>query len=111
LIAKRTFSSSPKANVLTFIWCLLTLDIAPEKLEAIYAKTEVLMQCFVHGDSLQSELIAVIVPDPEKFGAWLKTNLGDIQPLAAVTDAKVQKAIVAEMMRVGRKYNLAGYIQ
>ncbi len=68
-----------------------------------------LMQCFVHGDSLQSELIAVIVPDPEKFPGWLKAQFGTVALTDAARDPKVHQAILNELARVGKKYGLAGY--
>lgn len=37
--------------------------IAPEKIENILTKSELVSQIYVHGDSLQSYLVAVIVPD------------------------------------------------
>ena len=46
--------------------------IAPEKLENIYVQSEYIMQIFVHGDSLQTYLVAVVVIEPEKVKGWLK---------------------------------------
>lgn len=34
--------------------------IAPEKIEIVYGKDEIVGQAFVYGDSLQSTLVAVI---------------------------------------------------
>mmetsp|Transcript_9612 Transcript_9612/g.10859 ORF Transcript_9612/g.10859 Transcript_9612/m.10859 type:complete len:418 (+) Transcript_9612:767-2020(+) len=39
--------------------------IAAEKLELIFAKSPLIQQIFVYGDSLQSILVAIIVPDKE----------------------------------------------
>ncbi|GMS90586.1 hypothetical protein PENTCL1PPCAC_12761, partial [Pristionchus entomophagus] len=39
--------------------------VAPEKIEAMYARVESVQQVFVDGDSLERWLIAVVVPDPE----------------------------------------------
>ncbi|KAJ3113550.1 hypothetical protein HDU96_003287 [Phlyctochytrium bullatum] len=39
--------------------------VAPEKIENVYEKTSLVGQIFVHGDSLQSELVAIVVPDQE----------------------------------------------
>lgn len=39
--------------------------IAAEKLELIYVKSPLIAQIFVYGDSLQSFLVAIIVPDKE----------------------------------------------
>ncbi|ORZ10771.1 hypothetical protein BCR42DRAFT_380417 [Absidia repens] len=39
--------------------------IAPEKIENILMNDSLVLQAFVYGDSLQSKLVAIIVPDPE----------------------------------------------
>ena len=39
--------------------------MAPEKLENIYVKSDLIMQIFVHGDFLSSFLVAIVVIDPE----------------------------------------------
>ena len=41
--------------------------IAPEKLENIYVQCPLVAQIFVHGESLQSYILAVIVLDPENL--------------------------------------------
>uniref|UniRef100_A0A673JVY7 Arachidonate--CoA ligase n=1 Tax=Sinocyclocheilus rhinocerous TaxID=307959 RepID=A0A673JVY7_9TELE len=46
--------------------------IAPEKIENVYTRCVPVLQVFVHGDSLQSYLIGVVVPDPEVFVDWAK---------------------------------------
>ena len=44
--------------------------VAAEKLEIIYGASPFISQIFVHGDSLQSYLVAVIVPEKEYVMAW-----------------------------------------
>lgn len=39
--------------------------VAPEKIEGIYARSKYVAQSFVHGESLKTCLVGVIVPDPE----------------------------------------------
>ena len=39
--------------------------VAPEKIENIVTRSPLIAQCFVHGDSLQTSLVAIIVPDEE----------------------------------------------
>uniref|UniRef100_A0A452IXP7 long-chain-fatty-acid--CoA ligase n=1 Tax=Gopherus agassizii TaxID=38772 RepID=A0A452IXP7_9SAUR len=48
--------------------------IAPEKIENVYIRSTPVAQVFVHGESLKSSLVGVVVPDPEvlpKFAAKL----------------------------------------
>ena len=44
--------------------------IAPEKLENVFVKSPFVAQIYVHGDSLQNELVAIIVPDAEFCVKW-----------------------------------------
>uniref|UniRef100_A0A3B4BYA2 Long-chain-fatty-acid--CoA ligase n=1 Tax=Pygocentrus nattereri TaxID=42514 RepID=A0A3B4BYA2_PYGNA len=44
--------------------------IAPEKIENVYIRSEAVVQAFVHGDSLQACLVAIIVPDPDFLPNW-----------------------------------------
>ena len=48
--------------------------VAPEKLENIYVKSDLIMQIFVHGDFLSSFLVAIVVIDPEGTQKWMKEN-------------------------------------
>lgn len=48
--------------------------IAPEKIEVVHTQSPLVAQSYVHGDSLQNFLVAVIVPDPEAVAAWAKVN-------------------------------------
>jgi len=41
--------------------------VAPERLEGIYAKNALVTQIFIHGDSNESTLVAVIVPNDAEF--------------------------------------------
>lgn len=38
---------------------------APEKLENIFIQSGYVAQLFIYGDSMENELVAVIVPEPE----------------------------------------------
>jgi long-chain acyl-CoA synthetase len=44
--------------------------IAPEKLENVYIQSPYIQQIFVHGDSLESYLVAIIVPDFHEIKKW-----------------------------------------
>lgn len=46
--------------------------VAPERLEGIFAKDPAVQQIFIHGNSNESTLVAVIVPDPDKYEAMGK---------------------------------------
>ena len=44
--------------------------VAPEKVEGFLSQSPLIARCFVHGDSLQDRLVAVVVPDEEALQAW-----------------------------------------
>uniref|UniRef100_A0A3P8W275 Long-chain-fatty-acid--CoA ligase n=1 Tax=Cynoglossus semilaevis TaxID=244447 RepID=A0A3P8W275_CYNSE len=46
--------------------------ISPEKIENIYIRSQPVAQLYVHGDSLQSCLVGIVVPDPEVMPEWAK---------------------------------------
>ena len=49
--------------------------VAPERIESVLTKSPLIAQCFVHGDSLQSATVAVIVPDREGLNRWIHKQL------------------------------------
>lgn len=48
--------------------------VAPEKIENVHSQSALVAQSFVHGDSLRSSLVGVIVPDAEAVEGWAKAN-------------------------------------
>ncbi|KAI9003599.1 hypothetical protein BC832DRAFT_559366 [Gaertneriomyces semiglobifer] len=85
--------------------------IAPEKIEMVYQKHEIVAQAFVYGDSLQSTLVAVIVPDADVFANWCTNkglgagkSFGDL-----CKDGAVTKAVLKELEAYGKKEGLKGF--
>ncbi|XP_028316164.1 long-chain-fatty-acid--CoA ligase 1-like [Gouania willdenowi] len=86
--------------------------IAPEKVENVYVRSEAVSQVFVHGDSLQASLVAVVVPDSDFLSGWTKKKLGldgSYQELCSRTEVK--EAILDEMQAVGREGGLKSFEQ
>ncbi|CAK4212432.1 unnamed protein product [Aphanomyces euteiches] len=54
------------------------LYIAAEKIENIYIKSPFIAQIFLYGDSYQSCLVAIVVPDPEIVQDWAAKKNADI---------------------------------
>lgn len=44
--------------------------IAPEKLENIYVQSKYLQQVFIHGDSIQTAIVGILVVDPDSAKIW-----------------------------------------
>jgi len=84
--------------------------IAPEKIENVYIQATPVMQVFVHGDSLEATLVAIVVVDPESFVGWCTENGlsgGDLQTLCKRADVK--KAVLDDMNKIGKKATLRGF--
>ncbi|XP_005996309.1 long-chain-fatty-acid--CoA ligase 5 [Latimeria chalumnae] len=85
--------------------------IAPEKIENVYIRSSPVAQVFVHGDSLQSCLVGIVVPDPEvlpDFAAKLGQN-GSYEELCK--NPVVRKAILEDMVKLGQKAGLKSFEQ
>ena len=91
--------------------------ISPERIENVYlSHLDFLAQAYVHGDSIQTFLVAIFGVMPESFAAFASKVLGnsiaptDIPALeAACGSRKVRRAVVEELERVGRKNKFMGY--
>ncbi|EGG06540.1 uncharacterized protein MELLADRAFT_116457 [Melampsora larici-populina 98AG31] len=76
--------------------------VALEKVEGTYSLNNLIAQIFVHGDSLESHLIAVIVPDPITFGPFASKVLGkpiegESEMKSACEDKKVIERFLKEL--------------
>ncbi|RHY47782.1 hypothetical protein DYB34_012396, partial [Aphanomyces astaci] len=85
--------------------------VAAEKIENIYAKSPFVGQIFLYGDSYQSYLVAVVVPDPEVVQAWAaERKLPDGTNLAAMAARPdLKAAILASMAEVANDAKLNGF--
>lgn len=82
--------------------------VAPEKIEGVYQKHELVAQAFIYGNSLQASLVGVIVPDKEVFVKWANNiaNGGDIY-----NNDDVKKALLKELNAFGKANDLKGFEQ
>ncbi|AWP18013.1 Long-chain-fatty-acid--CoA ligase 5 isoform 3 [Scophthalmus maximus] len=83
--------------------------IAPEKIENVYVRSGPVAQVFVHGDSLQSCLVAIVVPDPDVLPGFAKSLgcQGSAEDLCKRTEIK--KAILSDMTKLGREAGLKSF--
>ncbi|KAM9832652.1 long-chain-fatty-acid--CoA ligase 5 [Neosynchiropus ocellatus] len=85
--------------------------IAPEKIENVYVRSGPVAQVFVHGDSLQSCLVAIVVPDSEVLPDFAK-RLGCYGTFEELCKNKeVKKAILSDMVRLGKESGLKSFEQ
>ncbi|MBN3315417.1 ACSL6 ligase, partial [Atractosteus spatula] len=85
--------------------------IAPEKIENIYIRSEPVAQLYVHGDSLQSCLVGIVVLDPEVLLDWARKRgieecFGDL-----CKNKEVKKAVMDDMVRLGKASGLHSFEQ
>lgn len=87
--------------------------MAPEKIELVYIRSKYVAQCFVHGESLKTCLIAVVVPDFDVLPNAVSAELGiagkSIQELCM--DEKVKKLILDDIQALGKKAGLSSFEQ
>jgi len=91
--------------------------VSPERLENLYlANCSYLGQGFVHGDSLQTFLIAIFGVAPDMFAPFASKVLGkriaptDIAAIReAAADDKVRHAVIADLAKIAKKNKLAGF--
>uniref|UniRef100_A0A8C9AQU6 Long-chain-fatty-acid--CoA ligase n=1 Tax=Prolemur simus TaxID=1328070 RepID=A0A8C9AQU6_PROSS len=85
--------------------------IAPEKIENIYLRSEPVSQVFVHGESLQAFLIAIVVPDAETLCPWARKKGFDGTFEELCRNKDVKKAILEDMVRIGNDSGLKSFEQ
>jgi long-chain acyl-CoA synthetase len=91
--------------------------ISPERIENVYlANSNLLAQAFVHGDSTQAFLVSILGIDPATFAPFCSSILKKkIEPTdldaikAAAKDARVKKAVVKELEKIGKKSKFNSY--
>ncbi|KAK2866455.1 hypothetical protein Q7C36_002511 [Tachysurus vachellii] len=85
--------------------------IAPEKIENVYIRCGTVAQLFVHGDSLQSCLVAIVVPDAETLpGLAEKLGVkGSFKELCK--NQQIKKAILSDLVKLGRDAGLKSFEQ
>ncbi|KAI9005727.1 hypothetical protein DFJ74DRAFT_691906 [Hyaloraphidium curvatum] len=80
--------------------------VAPEKIEIALSKHPIVQQLFVHGDSLQTTLVGVLVAEPSELKAFLeKKGLAGKD----AKDPAVRKAVVGELESFGKQNGLKGF--
>lgn len=85
--------------------------IAPEKIENVYIRSDAVAQAFVHGDSLQACLVAIVVPDPETLQKWAKTR-GHVGTYDELCQNKgVKNAILEDLIKLGKEGGLKSFEQ
>lgn len=87
--------------------------IAPEKIENVYLRSSLVAQIFVHGESLKSCLIAIIVPEQIEVEKWARNNgyQNGLKYDELVREEAVKSAIKQELTRLGKEAGLKSFEQ
>ncbi|MGH0117905.1 UNVERIFIED_CONTAM: hypothetical protein FKN15_074372 [Acipenser sinensis] len=85
--------------------------IAPEKIENIYIRSEPVAQVYVHGHSLQSCLVGIVVPDQEVMPPWARKKGFKGQYGELCKDKDLKKAIMEDLVRLGKANGLHSFEQ
>jgi long-chain acyl-CoA synthetase len=84
--------------------------VAGEYLETIYMRSRYVLQIYVYGDSFQSYLVAVVVPNLETLIAWAKQHeIKDLKITSVCQNARVKRHIWQELVLVAQQEKLKGF--
>lgn len=84
--------------------------VALEKVEGTYSVNPLISQIYVHGDSLKSYLVAVVVPDPVAFSDFANKVSGRaVTPEEACLLPEVRGAILRELDQTATSAKLLGF--
>jgi long-chain acyl-CoA synthetase len=84
--------------------------IAPEKIEVVYNKHELIAQSFVYGDSLKGCLVAIIVPDWDTAKGWAAQSGFTVQSISELCDnVEIKNALLKILTTHGKTNGLKGF--
>ncbi|KHN80059.1 Long-chain-fatty-acid--CoA ligase 5 [Toxocara canis] len=87
--------------------------IAPERIENVYVQSKLIAQLFVHGESLKSCLVAIVVPNEEVLRKVVvdTLDLRDATFEELCSNIVVKKMILDDMFEIGKKAGLFSFEQ
>ncbi|GFP85440.1 long chain acyl-coa synthetase 2 [Phtheirospermum japonicum] len=83
--------------------------VAVESIESVYSQSPLAASVWVYGDSFESFLVAVVVPEKKALENWAANyqEKGDFQSLCS--NAKAKKYILDELNNTAKRHNLRGF--
>lgn len=85
--------------------------IAPEKIEQVYCTNVYVSQVYVYGESLESYVLAVVVPNPESIATWANQHGATSDVPSLCQDESLKAEILTSMLATGRANNLKSFEQ
>ena len=83
--------------------------IAPEKLENLFLRSDLISQIFIYGDALKSFLVAVVVPKESIFIALAKKNNMEIDFKRMCQNPSIRQAILSDMNQLANEAGLKSF--
>ncbi|CAK9075045.1 Long chain acyl-CoA synthetase 6 [Durusdinium trenchii] len=83
--------------------------VSPEKIEGLNVQSSFVAQSFVYGDSLKTQLVAVVVPDPDTAASWAKKNATQKSIAELCKDSAFKKAVLSDLQQLARSAKLSGF--
>ncbi|KAF9425607.1 hypothetical protein BGZ76_003151 [Entomortierella beljakovae] len=84
--------------------------IAPEKIESVLEKHPLIAQIFVYGESIESCLVGIVVPNTEELPLWASSNgLKDMTTEEICSHPLLREVLLEELSELGREYDLKGF--
>ncbi|KAL9931287.1 hypothetical protein V8E36_009797 [Tilletia maclaganii] len=90
--------------------------VALERVESTYAASSYLAQLWIHGESTETHIIAIAVPEPTMFAALASKVLNksiaaeDLAAIKAATESpEVTRAVLEDLARIGQAARLNGF--
>ena len=72
-------------------------------------KSQYISQVFVHGDGLQSYLVALVVVDPDQVKEWMKGQSKTGEPADHLQAMELRKAVLEQFTKRAQEAGLAGF--
>jgi len=91
--------------------------IAPEKIENVYLRSSLIAQIFVHGESLKSCLVAIVVPEQAEVEKWFAASSSQVNGMNGVAydeivaKAALKEALMGEMALLAKENDLKPFEQ
>jgi len=84
--------------------------VAPEKIENLLTRIPYIAQVYIHGESLKSTLVSIMVPDFETLLPWAQEHgIQDTDHSALCQNPEVKKLITQQIKEIGSAAKLHGF--
>ncbi|KAG8183684.1 hypothetical protein JTE90_028048 [Oedothorax gibbosus] len=85
--------------------------VSPAKVESIYLRSALVSQVFVHGDSLKSCVVGIVVPEMDSVMQWCKEHGITGEWIKLCQNQEVKQFMLEKMTTLGKKSGLKSFEQ